>query len=68
MPSSSSSGSDLNLLEIVQQIGTQVDDDQLPVAMVLLLDIQLWKTAMYLISDCELEEGDESSDSDEGLR
>ena len=68
LPSSSSSGSDLKSLEIVQQIGTQVDDDQLPVAVVLPLDIQLWKTAMYLISDCELEEGDESSDSDEGLR
>ena len=68
MPSSSSSGSDLNLLEIVQQIGTQVDDDQLPVAMVLLLDIQLWKTVMYLLSDCELDENNESSDSKKGLR
>ena len=40
------------------------DNDQLPVAVVLPLDIQIWQTALYLMSDCEATDMNEGDDEE----
>lgn len=52
-----------SIISLVEGNDAKGGDDQLPVAVVLPLDIQLWQTALYLMSDCEA--SDMSEDNDE---